>query len=131
MDRGRLLFRAGVLLLVVTLAACGGGVFIGVDGSFDDSPPSVSLAVAPTSVAPGQSLRMAAAASDESGIDRVEFYRFDGPDPVRLATLGGPPWEWTTTVPTDGRRQLMLFARATDGAGNTADSGVVTVAVSP
>ena len=127
------MFRArfAAVALSAALAACGGGLFIGIDGGFDDSPPSVSLVAGAATVAAGQPLRLVAAAADESGIDRVEFFRFDGPDAVRLATLGGPPWEITTIVPADGRTQLQLFARATDGEGNRADSAVVTVTVTP
>lgn len=123
--------RLAALAAAGFVVACGGGVVIGIGGDFDDGPPSVSLAVGTNSVVPGQALRLVAAASDENGIESVAFYRFDDAQPVLLARVTGPPWEWITAVPTDGRRQLQLFARATDGAGNTGDSGVVTVTVTP
>lgn len=135
MVRRRLLAPAAALVAVATLAfgvsACGGGLFIGIGDGFDDSVPSVSL-VGPTgNVAAGSAVRLVAAAADESGIDSVEFLRFDGLNVVRLGLLGGPPWEWVATVPSDGRTQVQFIARATDGAGNTADSNVLTLAVGP
>ena len=113
------------------LGACGGGVFIGFDGSFDDSPPSVSLAAESSAVQAGQTLRVFAAAADESGIDTVAFYRYDGDRSVLLGSDGRSPYEWLLVVPNDGRTVLTVFARATDNAGNRADSALVSVTVTP
>jgi hypothetical protein len=123
--------RLAVVTAAVALAGCGGGVWFGIEGGFDDTPPSISMAAGAASVGAGQPLRVVAAVADESGVERVEFFRIDGNATVRLATLGGPPWEITTLVPADGRTQLQLFARATDVEGNAADSAVLTVAVTP
>lgn len=123
---------AGVLTGAL-LAACGGGlsIGIGIDGDFDFSPPSVSLVAAQGSVLAGQSVKLSAAAADESGIESVAFYRLDGNAAVFLGTDRSEPFEWQAFAPTDGRDRLLVFARATDGAGNQADSASVEVVVTP
>ena len=123
--------RRLAVCLATVLAGCGGGVFIGVDGSFDDSPPSVNLTAGTNAVQAGQALQVFAAAADESGIDSVAFYRFDGNRAVLLGSDGREPYEWQLVVPNDGRSMLTLFARATDNAGNRADSALVSVTVLP
>lgn len=113
------------------LAACGGGFYLGVDYSYDNTDPSVSLAVGSTSVRAGDVLRISAAAVDDSGIDSVAFYRDDGSGIVLLGSDGRAPYDWELTVPNDGRTVLTLFARATDWNGNRADSARVSVNVTP
>lgn len=130
--RPRAARRARAALALVAglgLAACGGGVSIGfgVGDDFDRSPPSVSLAASPGSVAPGQPVRLVAAAADENGIDVVGFFRLDNGQPTPLGTVGRPPYELTVTAPNDGRTVLTLFARAIDNLGNRADSALVDV----
>lgn len=122
--------RAALALVAgLGLAACGGGVSIGfgVGDDFDRSPPSVSLAASPGSVALGQPVRLVAAAADENGIDVVGFFRLDNGQPTPLGTVGRPPYELTVTAPNDGRTVLTLFARAIDNLGNRADSALVDV----
>jgi hypothetical protein len=113
------------------LAGCGGGVTIGFGGGYDDSPPSVSLAASASAVRAGQGLRLIAAAADENGIDAVIFFRFDGGVATSLGSRNRPPFEIDTVAPTDGRTSMTLFARAFDNAGNPADSGRVTVSITP
>lgn len=121
-----------LVLLPLLLAGCGGGLYIGWGNYGDASAPSVSIATAQTSVAAGGTLRVVAAASDnDSGIDEVAFYRFDGSAATRLGSVGSPPYAWDVFVPADGRTQVSVFARARDGAGNEADSAVLTVIVTP
>jgi Bacterial Ig domain len=115
----------------LSLTACGGGFFVEIGDGFDDGPPSVSLAAGATSVQAGQTLNVVAAAADSNGIDEVAFYRLDGNTAVRLGSDGRAPYEWSVSVPSDGRSTLRLFARATDGFGNRADSDVVFVTVTP
>ena len=117
--------------LCAALAGCGGGFYLGIDGSFDNTPPSVSLAAGASSVQAGQSLRVVAAAADDSGIDRVAFYQLDGNTAVLLGSDGREPYEWNVLVPSDGRGELTLFARAYDWDGNRADSARVVVTVLP
>lgn len=119
------------LAMTLLLAACGGGFSLYIDGSYEYSPPSVSLAAAQTAVPAGETVRFVAAASDESGIESVAFYRLDGGTAVLLGTDGGEPFEWSTVAPSDGRDALVVFARATDGAGNRADSDAVSVTIVP
>lgn len=123
--------RTAVLAAVLPLAACGGGFYLEIGDGFDDGPPSVSLAAGAASVQAGQTLNVVAAAADTNGIDEVAFYRLDGNTAVRLGSDGREPYEWAVLVPGDGRTTLRLFARATDGFGNRADSDLVVVTVTP
>jgi hypothetical protein len=125
----RAVFALGAAALL--LAGCGGGISIGfgVGDDFDRSPPSVSLAASPGTVAAGQPVRLVAAAADENGIDVVGFFRLDNGQPTPLGTVGRPPYELTVNAPNDGRTVLTLFARAIDNLGNRADSALVDVVV--
>jgi hypothetical protein len=128
----RVRLRLLVLWLPLLLVACGGSLFIGFGANADVDPPSVSLAAAANTVQAGATLKLFAAASDSgSGIEEVAFYRLDGNSEVRLGSDGTAPYEWSLLVPNDGRTTLRVFARATDGAGNRADSALVTVTVTP
>ena len=117
----------------VLLAACGGGLSIGIGygGSNDFSPPSVSLVAAQTQVQAGQSVNLVAAAADENGIESVSFYRLDGSAARLLGSDGTEPFEWQAAAPTDGRNSMTVFARATDRAGNQADSGSIQIGITP
>src|SRR5688572_21925173 len=74
--------RAGSLMAALLIAGCGGGVSFYFD-DWDDLAPAVDLAASSTSAPAGASVHLAAAAADESGIDRVSFYRYDGNTAVR------------------------------------------------
>ncbi len=125
----RLAATAAITLL---LAGCGGGLYLGWGDCCDSGAPSVSITTAQTSVAAGGSLHVVAAASDnDSGIDEVAFYRVDGGIDTRLGSDGSAPYAWDVPVPADGRSSVSVFARARDGAGNTADSNRLTIAVTP
>jgi hypothetical protein len=124
--------RFACLAAALLLAGCGGGIYIGWGDYDDDGAPSVSITTAQTSVPAGGTLRVVAAASDDdSGIDEVAFYRVDGSLDTRLGSDGSAPYEWNVPVPADGRTTVSVFARARDGAGNTADSSLLTVSVTP
>jgi hypothetical protein len=112
----------------VLTAGCGGGVYFGW-GFGDGFAPSVSLAVSPTEAAPGDTVTLAAAASDFDGIDQVAFYRLDGDVATPLAALARPPYNLETAVPLDASGSVSYFARAIDNSGDRADSNVVTVSV--
>jgi hypothetical protein len=120
-----------VLLAAAALSSCGGSLSFGFGTFFDDSPPSVSVAAAQASVRAGQQVRVVAAAADENGIDSVAFYRVDGNASVLLGFDTTEPYEWQVAAPVDGRSTLDVFARATDNAGNHADSAVVSIAITP
>lgn len=122
------------LLAALALAGCGGGVSIGVGigvGGFDDDPPEVSLAVTPTSAAPGGALELVAAATDDYGVDRVRFFRVDGATAVLLGTDSSAPYRLETMVPGGASGSLQFYARAIDEAGQGRDSALVTVTVLP
>ena len=124
--------RFATLAATLLLAGCGGGLYIGWGDYDDDGAPSVSITTAQTNVGAGGTLRVVAAASDDdSGIDEVAFYRVDGATDTRLGSDGSAPYEWNVPVPADGRTTVSVFARARDGAGNTANSSLLTIAVTP
>ena len=127
----RLVRLALAVAVPVAVAACGGGFFIsfGFDDDDHDHRLAVSLAVSPTSADPGQAVQLAAAASDPSGIDDVQFFRLDGDAAVPLGADGDAPFEWSTTVPPQAVGSVSFFARATDGFGHRTDSNVVAVTV--
>ena len=114
----------------VLIAGCGGGVYIGW-GIGDGFAPSVSLAVSPSAAAPGETVALAAAASDYDGIDQVTFYRLDGEVTTPLAALARPPYSLETAIPLDASGSVSYFARAIDNSGDRADSNLVTVSVVP
>ena len=130
-------FLAWLLIPLCTsvLSACGGGVGlsvgIGSDYDNDSSPPSVSIAVADGVVFAGQVIAVAAAASDESGIESVTLYRRDFAGDRLISSLGTRPYEWLVAVPTDGRSSVTYYAQAVDNSGNRANSSTVTLSVSP
>ncbi len=118
-------------LAAALLAGCGGGLYIGLEGSFDD-PPSVSLVAASTHAAPGQRVRLAAAASDDDFVREVRFYRVDPNG--RSTWLGSDdrePFDWDATIPPDAQRgsTIRFFARAEDSLGQSRDSETVSVTV--
>jgi hypothetical protein len=114
------------------LTACGGGFYVEWSDGIDvDGPPSVQLVASSSAVPAGGSVRLSAAASDESGIDEVRFYRLDGLSSVLLGGDSFPPYEWTLTGPSDGRSTVRVYARAVDNNGNAADSDVLSLDVTP
>lgn len=117
------------------LVGCGGGIYLGLSGTFDedddDAPPSISVAATPSTLRAGEVLNLVAAASDASGIARVQFYRLDLGASVLIGTDDVAPYELSTAVPADGRISASYFARATDGYGDSGDSAPVVVTVRP
>jgi hypothetical protein len=113
------------------LSGCGGGVFLSWTGGIDNTPPSVNLTTAVSSVPAGQPVRFVAAASDENGVEHVAFFRVDPDGTTLLGRDFSAPYEWTATAPADGRATLAVFARAADFQGNVADSKTVTVNITP
>jgi hypothetical protein len=130
MSRHRLVSASVASAATLLLAACGGSIWLGYD-DFDDEPPNVSLAASPGSAAPGQSVHLVAAASDDFGVDQVRFFRLDAGGASSLGVDGAPPFQWDTVVPAGASGSVQFFARATDGAGQERDSAVVAVTVTP
>lgn len=114
---------------LLTLAGCGGGLYIELGGSDLDQPPQVSLVASSSTASPGQTVRLAAAASDDHGVQRVHFFRLEADgSTTTLGTDSSQPFEWDTVVATVPGTQR-FYARAVDGLGQVGDSAVVTVTV--
>jgi hypothetical protein len=115
----------------VALVACGGGVYLGIElGDPGDREPSVALTASATEAAAGASVRLAAAASDDFGVDTVSFYREDAQGAVLLGTDGQAPYEFDTVIPASSPGAVWrYFARAVDGAGQSSDSATVQITV--
>jgi len=123
--------RVGAVAWLLALSACGGGLFLQLGDGFDDSPPSVSLAASPSSAAPGQTVRLVAAAADDFGIAQVAFFRNDGGTSTSLGVDCCAPYELDTQLPPGAAGSVQFFARATDDAGRVTQSEPVSVAVVP
>lgn len=124
--------RPWAAALALALAGCGGGLYIGIgDGGDFDDPPSVALTASATSLRGGQPLTLAAAASDDFGIDSVAFYRIEADGQfTRLGSDGQPPYTWDTVLPGAAPGTVVrYFARAQDSGGQRTDSAPVEVTV--
>ena len=118
-----------VLFGLATLAGCGGGIYIGF-GEDDDRAPLISLAVSTGAAAPGQTVTLMAAASDDHRVDRVEFFRIDtNGHAVALGSDGAAPYHFDTAMPDTSAGSVRYFARAVDDVGQFNDSPSVSVAV--
>ena len=127
-----LLRTLAALAPLLLASACGGGFYFGAHSSSgfgDDTSPTVSLASVST-VQAGQELTLVAAASDAEGIDNVTFYSVENGTSTVIGSDVSAPYELTLTAPT-GSTELVVFARATDNSGNTADSASITITVTP
>lgn len=126
--------RVGALC-ALALAGCGGGFFVGSDfdgdGFDDDDPPSVELVVSPDTAAPGDTVRLLAAATDDFGIERVAFFRIDGALSTLIDEDEDSPFQLDTALPNSATGTVQFFARATDDAGQSRDSTVVSVSIDP
>lgn len=118
-------------LLASALAGCYGSVVIGFDNSdSSDARPAVSLVASPESVVQAGTLTLSAAASDDRGIANVVFYRLDAfGNSTVLGTDTSAPYVWSIAVTRNDNGQWYYYARATDTAGQTADSSTVSVNV--
>lgn len=118
------------LLLAAGLPGCGGGLYleIGDDDWVNDDPPQVSLVASAATASAGATVRLAAAATDDIAVDRVQFYRVerDGASTL-LATDRSAPYEIDTVLPAGTGGQWRFFARATDGRGQSTDSAEITI----
>jgi hypothetical protein len=119
------------LALAGLLIGCGGGLFVGIElGGSNDRAPSVALSAVSEAPA-GGTVRLAAAASDDFGVDAVSFYRQEAAGPATLlGTDNLQPYNFDTTVPASPLGTVWrYFARAFDGAGQQGDSEVVEITV--
>lgn len=123
--------RSFAAALAGLLAGCGGGVSIGW-GWEPDAPPTASLVASAAVAAPGQPLRLAAAASDDGVVVELRFLRID-PDgrTVALGTDLAAPWEWNTVMPAGWPpgSTIRFYVQAVDDRGQARDSAAVAVTV--
>ena len=128
----RLSGRRIALLLGAALAGCGGGVYVGYgfDGSVDRAP-AVALTASATEAVPGAIVRLAAAASDDFGVDHVDFLRRDaaGHDTLLVADRTEPYQTDVTIPPSPAGSVLRYVARAVDAAGQSTTSAPVDITV--
>lgn len=115
----------------LVLAGCYGGVEIGFDYSdHDDARPAVSLVASADPVTQAGTLTLNAAASDDRGVVQVAFYRLDaGGTSVLLGTDAIAPYQWPIAVTRNDNGQWYYYARATDTAGQSAESSVLGVTI--
>ena len=117
----------------LALAGCGGSAYVSYSWGDDDntdSSPRVELVASVDEAAPGEAVRLVAAAVDDRGqVERVTFYRDDAGRAVELGSDRSEPFELTVTVPADGRGSLDVWARAVDGQGHYGQSAAVTITI--
>ena len=118
-----------VTATALLLSSCGGGVYLGwEDSGYDDFPPNVSLVASQSVAGVGSTVRLSAAAADDYGVSRVEFYRLDATGrATRLGTDSFAPYQWDTTLPDSADNLVRYQARAIDDVGQVTDSAVVSV----
>ena len=116
--------------LVATISGCGGSLYVGIgDDDFDD-PPQVSLVASSSQASAGQNLRLAAAASDDHGVQRVQFFRVERDGSANsLGNDSTAPFELDTTLPATTATEVRYFARAIDDVGQSTDSATIAVTV--
>lgn len=85
------------------------------DGTVPSIPPLVEITSPEANAIVNGTVNIAATASDDDGIDKVEFYI----DDTLLATDTMPPYEaaWDTSTYVNGQYQIRVMA--TDGTGQT------------
>ena len=123
----RVLALALASALAAGLPGCYGSLSFGIGP--DDDPPSVSLAAAPTTAAPGERIGLVAAADDDYAVREVQFFRIDVGGSTLLGRDSSAPYALETTVPTGASGTVRYFARAVDDAGQDSDSQEVVVTV--
>jgi hypothetical protein len=109
------------------LTACGLSLGIGVGP--DDDPPSVNVAAAPQTAAPGELIGLVAAADDDYRVVEVQFYRVDVGGNTLLGIDSSAPYALETALPAGAVGQVSYFARAVDDAGQATVSQSVVVTV--
>ncbi len=91
----------------------------------DTTPPDVSLSASPATVTAGSPVNLVAAASDNFGVTKVEFY--EGSKLLGSDQTSPYGMNWTTTGVSAGTHNLT--AKAYDAAGNSRTSSEVPVDV--
>ncbi|MBL8319168.1 MAG: hypothetical protein JNJ42_12225 [Burkholderiaceae bacterium] len=129
---GRVLDLLALAASSLLLAGCGGGIYLGLGWGDDlDLPPSVALTASVTEALPGATVRLAAAATDDFGIDQVIFLRRedDGSD-TSIGSDGAEPYSLDIAIPAvPAGTVLRYYAQAVDGAQQRSNSELVSITV--
>jgi hypothetical protein len=115
------------VLALLALAGCELSLGIGIGP--DDDPPSVSVAAAPQTAAPGELIGLVAAADDDYRVVEVQFYRVDVGGNTLLGIDSAAPYAIETALPAGAVGQVSYFARAVDDADQATVSQSVAVTV--
>jgi large repetitive protein len=115
--------------LLASLALAGCELSLGVGVGPDDDPPSVNLAAAPQSAAPGETIGLVAAADDDYRVVEVQFFRVDVGGDTLLGRDTSAPYALETTLPAGAAGEVRYFARAVDDADQRGESERVSVSV--
>jgi hypothetical protein len=96
-------------------------------GGSDTTPPTVTITSPTDGATVSGNVSITANASDNFGVSKVDFYRDSG---VLIGTDTSGPYaiDWNSNTVEAGSHTL--YAKATDGAGNTGTSASVGVTVS-
>jgi hypothetical protein len=121
--------RGWLIASIAAAALAGCELSLGLGVGPDDDPPSVSLAAAPQSAAPGERIGLVAAADDDYVVSEVQFYRVDVGGNTLLGRDTSAPYALETALPTGAAGEVRYLARAVDDAGQTGESQVVAVTV--
>jgi hypothetical protein len=120
---------AGALALALSMAGCGGGLYLDVSDPYVGPPPSISLTASTGIARRGDLIRLSAAVSAPNGIDRITFYRIDPGVSTSLGLLYGPPAQLDTPIPINAGGSVGYWAKVCDQAGYCSESATVTVSV--
>jgi predicted carbohydrate-binding protein with CBM5 and CBM33 domain len=104
---------------------CADIVFGSPSNNTDNTPPSISLTSSSTNVTSAGTITLNANASDNIGVNRVEFYRGS----TKLGEDFSAPYTQSLNLSSADNGMLTLSARAFDTAGNNTSSSVVNVSV--
>jgi hypothetical protein len=114
-------------LAAFATSACNVGLNIGIGP--DDDPPSVSLAAAPSTAAPGERIGLVAAASDDYSVREVQFWRIDAGGDTLIGVDANAPYALETVLPAGAGGEVRYFARAVDDANQATRSSDAVVTV--
>ena len=108
-----------------TFTDSGAGSCHGAPGASDTTPPTVSVSAPAAGASVGGTVALSAAASDDTGVDHVDFL-VNG---TVVGTDSSAPYgvAWDSKLVADG--PAAVSARAVDAAGNAATSSSVSVTV--
>jgi hypothetical protein len=122
LTRRRLMAVSAIALLPASLlTACGGG---------ESDPPGITLYSTITGGAEGTAFALSAAAEDDDGIAKIEFFRINSGSEELLITFTAMPYLYQTVIPAGtAGTTIQYLARATDTDDQVTDSNTVVITV--